>query len=212
MEPVSLLGLLLLLTPQVLHTVYLFEQNSQFSNPWFAWCYALGVDIAILIFTYKGWVKLAMVFFLSTLTHNIAYMFWGDSVFAAILVCIVQSGTLFSYTHLFASNRKPELNTDLSILKGKKLVERGPYADRLDELLALRQRGIAIEPLPHVCPECGRAFHSSKELNGHISTHKRSNEWHEERYGDWEQMNRANEKYLSKYPWTPLNETPMTAA
>ena len=50
----GIVALTIILIPQVAHTVYVFQANSQYSDPWFAWCYAIGVDLAILIFTVKG--------------------------------------------------------------------------------------------------------------------------------------------------------------
>ncbi len=45
----GILALTIILIPQVAHTVYVFSENSQYDNPWFAWFYAAGVDLAILI-------------------------------------------------------------------------------------------------------------------------------------------------------------------
>lgn len=163
-EAFGILALTILLIPQIAHTVYVFKINSQYDNPWFGWCYAIGVDLAILIFTVKGWIRTAIAYFLGTLAHNLAYQFWPESMWSAMLICLMLSGTIFSFSHLFyfkkdADNRNGSAEEPQDTTETK-------------QLTAALDAGIRFEPQPCLCPECGESFTSNKKLNGHISGHK----------------------------------------
>jgi len=166
-EAFGIIALSILLIPQIAHTVFIFKANSNYADPWFAWCYALGVDIAILIFTVKGWIRTAILYFLGTLAHNLVYQFWPESLWSAVLISVMLSGTIFSFSHLFYFNKKADQRKDTAAIDA----------------------GIRFEAQPYLCPDCGEAFGSNKKLNGHISAHKMKNKWHPEKYGDWEADN-----------------------
>lgn len=180
-EAFGIFALSLLLVPQIAHTVYVFKINSQYVSPWWSWSYALGIDLAVLIFTVKGWKKVAYAYFFGTLAHNLVYQFYPESVWSAILICIMLSGTIFSFSHLFYSSDKFEtpINTDVNS-------ETSLEAMRIDALL---KEGISIEIKPFLCPECNEAFNSSKQLNGHISAHKKQENWYPDTYGNYEKDN-----------------------
>lgn len=180
----GIIALTIILIPQVAHTVYVFQANSQYSDPWFAWCYAVGVDLAILIFTVKGWKKTALIYLLGTIAHNLVYQFYPESIYGAILVGIVLSGTIFSFSHLFYAT-KSENTKD----QGKSISELFDY---------LQVQNIDYELKPHTCPECHKSFATAKQLNGHISGHKQTRTWHEENYGDWESENSMRENLLQQ--------------
>lgn len=176
-EIFGIVALIILLIPQVAHTVYVFKVNSQYEEPWFAWCYAIGVDLAILIFTVKGWIRTAIMYAIGTLAQNLVYQFWPDTVWSAILLSVMLSATLFSFSHLFyfdevSNNRSESADSELTM-----------------RLTAAIDSGIQFYPLPYHCPECGEPFPDTKKLNGHISGHKQKMEWHKENYGNWEQLN-----------------------
>lgn len=183
-EGFGILALSIVLIPQIAHTVYVFKTNSQYTDPWFAWCYAIGVDLAILIFTVKGWTKTAIIYFAGTLVTNLVYQFFPDSVYGAVLICVMLSGTIFAFSHLFYAE-KPELAAE-------------PPPIKPDTLELLKQSGIAFEVQPFQCPECQKSFATAKQLNGHISGHKQTDIWHEERYGDWEHENQLREQRLQE--------------
>jgi len=171
----GIVALTIILIQQEAHTVYVFDQNSQYIDPWFAWCYAIGVDLAILIFTVKGWKKTALIYLLGTFAHNIVYQFYPDSIYGAILIGIMLSGTIFSFSHLFYAGAP------------------SPQADKpssIDDFIhRLQQQDIAVEVKPFRCPECGKSFANARQLNGHISGHKQTDSWREADYGDWEMEN-----------------------
>jgi len=177
----GILALSIILIPQVAHTVYVFQANSQYNNPWFAWCYAIGVDLAILIFTVRGWKKTALIYLLGTIAHNLVYQFYPQSIYGAILVGIMLSGTIFSFSHLFYATTSHAQKD-----QGKPLSELFDY---------LEDQNIDYELKPYVCPECHKSFATAKQLNGHISGHKQTGNWHEEQYGYWESEN-AKRAYL----------------
>lgn len=178
----GILALTIILIPQVAHTVYVFSENSQYDNPWFAWFYAAGVDLAILIFTVRGWKKTAFIYLLGTIAHNVVYQFYPESVYSSILIAIMLSGTIFSFSHLFYAT-KPE----------EKLQEEKP-----DIFTQLQQSDIDMELKPYKCPECRKSFTNAKQLNGHISGHKQTNDWDEDHYGDWERENMKRSNVLQE--------------
>ncbi len=174
-EVFGICALLTLLIPQVAHTVYVFKINSQYHDPWFAWPYAIGVDLAILIFTVKGWTKTAVTYFFGTLAHNLVYQFWPESVWSASLLCLMLSATIFSFSHLFYSKKSAPLHSEEST--------------KVLQVSAAMEAGVHFEAQPYRCPTCGETFASSKQLNGHISGHKQKSEWLVEDYGNWETEN-----------------------
>lgn len=161
-----------------------FKQTANHSDPWFAWCYAIGVDLAILIFTVKGWKKTALIYLLGTIAHNLVYQFYPESIYGTILVGVMLSGTIFSFSHLFYATK-----TDKQKDQGKSMSELFDY---------LQVQKIDYELKPHKCPECHKSFATAKQLNGHISGHKQTGTWHEENYGDWEAENAKRGYLLSK--------------
>ena len=181
-EAFGILALSLLLIPQVAHTVYVFKVNSQYLDPWFSWTYAVGVDLAILIFTVKGWLRTSILFFFGTLAHNLVYQFFPETIWSGLLICIMLSGTIFLFSHLFYKDRQ-QLESDKTSVAPEKL-------EKLAQLERLLNAGIRLESLPFQCPECGEAFSDSKKLNGHISAHKAKKEWNPETYENWEAANK----------------------
>lgn len=180
----GIIALSIILIPQVAHTVYVFDQNSQYTNPWFAWCYAVGVDLAILIFTVKGWKKTALIYLLGTFAHNIVYQFYPESIYSALLIGVMLSGTIFSFSHLFYAEIPSPQETDQ--IKASHLFQK------------LQQQDIDVEIKPFKCPECHKSFENSKQLNGHISGHKQTDSWSEADYGDWEAENNKRRAICSQ--------------
>jgi hypothetical protein len=170
----GILALTIILIPQVAHTVYVFKENSQYDDPFFAWFYAVGVDLAILIFTVRGWKKTAFIYLLGTIAHNVVYQFYPESVYSSILIAIMLSGTIFSFSHLFYAT-KPEDE---------------PQEQKSDIFSQLQEHDIDMELKPYKCPECQKSFANTKQLNGHISGHKQTDNWHDEMYSDWEEENK----------------------
>jgi len=180
-EAFGILALTVLLIPQIAHTIYVFKINSQYSDPWFGWCYAIGIDLAILIFTVKGWTRTAYVYFAGTLAHNLVYQFYPESVWSSILICVTLSATIFSFSHLFYHKDKAvEDNSTAELLQVSAKVLR---------LSAAIDAGIHFEAQPFLCPECKQSFASTKKLNGHISGHKQKDMWSADSYGSWEEGN-----------------------
>ena len=180
-EAFGIFALLLLLIPQIAHTIYVFNINSQYTNPWFSWSYAVGVDLAILIFTVKGWMRTAYAYFAGTLALNLVYQFYPNSALASILICVMLSGTIFSFSHLFYHKS----NAD----KRKESEEEKRFSAEVLRIDALVKAGVHFEAQPFLCPECNESFANAKQLNGHISGHKMKGEWNVENYGNWEEEN-----------------------
>ena len=187
-EGFGIVALTTLLIPQIAHTVYVFQVNSQYTNPWFGWMYALGVELAILIFTVKGWRKTALAYLLGTVAHNLVYQFWPESIVSAVLICLMLSATIYSFSHLFYSKQKEE----------KEVVIPEPVRQMAAQLVAFKERGIAIHPQPYRCPACQKTFGSAKELNGHVSGHKQKGDWQADAYGNWEQQIERNVEFLKQ--------------
>ncbi len=181
------LVLLFLLVPQVAHSLYVFNANSQYNQPWFAWCYAIGVDGAILVFTTNGWVRTGVVYFVGTLATNMVYLYFPEGIVSGVLIGVMLSGSILTVTHLFHAKIKES--------EAAKQIE--PEPEKPDLLEELKKHDIAFEIQPHKCPECDTSFATAKQLNGHISGHKQTGDWHEEEYGDWELKNKNNERFLS---------------
>ncbi len=172
----GILTMSVLLIPQIAHTLYVFEANSHYEQPWFSYCYAVGVDLAILIFTVKGWLKTALAYLFATLAHNLVYQFMPQSVWSGVLISAMQSVTLYSFSHLFFNKKTEEL-------------ELGKVPKQVLKIYNAMQAGVRFKAQPYQCPECQESFSSSKQLNGHISAHKAKGEWKPESYGAWEEDN-----------------------
>jgi len=170
--------------------VYVFEANSHYDHPWFSWCYSVGVDLAILIFTVKGWLRTAFIYLLATLAHNLAYQFMAEGIISSILISVVQSMTLFSFCHLFfksnEENQKKEETT--AILSEETL-----------EIQRAIEAGVSFQLQPYRCPECGLSFSTSDELDAHITLHKSQKEWKPDRYGAWELENDTRNNYCNNF-------------
>jgi len=177
-EAFGIVALTVLLIPQIAHTIYVFKINSQYTNPWFGWCYAIGVDLAILIFTVKGWTRTAYAYFVGTLAHNLVYQFYPESLWSSILICVMLSATIFSFSHLF-------YHKDEAVERKDTAIEPQPSAKVL-RISAAVEAGIHFEAQPYLCPECKQSFASTKKLNGHISGHKQKEMWSADDYGNWE--------------------------
>lgn len=188
-EAFGIVALLLLLVPQIAHTIYVFKINSQYANPWFAWSYAVGVDLAILIFTVKGWIRTAYAYFAGTLALNLVYQFYPNSVMASILICVMLSGTIFSFSHLFYHKSKAADRNDTAIEKR--------FSAEVLRIDAAIEAGVRYEAQPFLCPECKQSFTNTKKLNGHISAHKVKNEWFVDKYGNWEDENKARHNLIT---------------
>lgn len=187
-EAFGIFALSLLLIPQVAHTIYVFKINSQYANPWFGWCYAVGVDLAILIFTVKGWTKTAYAYFAGTLAHNLVYQFYPNSVLSAVLICVMLSATIFSFSHLFYHKKE--------VIGDKDTALEPQLSAELLRIDAAMESGIRFEAQPYLCPQCNASFSSTKKLNGHISGHKQVDEWFADSYGDWELKNTERAQLL----------------
>ena len=189
-EAFGIFALSLLLVPQVAHTVYVFKINSQYHAPWWSWSYAMGIDLAILIFTVKGWKKVAIAYFFGTLAHNLVYQFYPESVWSALLICVMLSATIFSFSHLFYAGDK------LGTIENTEV--HSEASQEVERVQAMLEAGIKIEMKPFECPECEDCFTSSKQLNGHISVHKKQGEWFVDNYGDYEAKNLEREALVRK--------------
>ena len=202
-EAFGILSLAILLIPQIAHTVFIFKANSHYPDPWFAWCYAIGVDMAILIFTVKGWIRTAIVYFFGTLAHNLVYQFYPESIWSAGLICIMLSGTVFSFSHLFYFKQKAN--------KRNETADQPPVTTEALQVSSALKAGIHFEAQPYLCPECGESFINTKKLNGHISGHKQKGEWQPERYGNWELKNEQRATLMKQLNTNPslnnYNET-----
>ena len=182
-EVFGILTMGILLVPQIAHTLYVFEANSHYEHPWFSYCYALGVDLAILIFTVKGWLKTALAYLLATLAHNLVYQFMPEGIWSGVLISVMQSVTLYSFSHLFFNTK----NETLELAHVPKEVL------KIDKAI---RAGVRFEAQPYQCPECQETFSNSKQLNGHISAHKTKGEWHPDTYGAWEEENKKRAELL----------------
>ncbi len=187
-EVFGILAMTILLIPQIAHTVYVFEANSHYEHPWFSWCYALGVDLAILIFTVKGWLRTAFIYLFATLSHNLAYQFMPQGLVSSILISVVQSTTLFSFCHLFFKGKESAKDTPLTESK---------LSEASLEIQGAIEAGIRFTPEPFVCPECQASFKTLEELQAHIAMHQEAGEWEPSAYGAWELDNDTRYNYCN---------------
>lgn len=175
----------LLLISQIQHTNYLFAENSHFENPWFSWCYAIGVDFAILIFGLSGWIRTSLFYLLVMIAHNLLYTLMPVSDMSGILLSTIQAITVYTLCHLFIKNVSIDgLNDSVTIPR---------------EVIKIHQAmdaGVRFQAQPFSCPECKESFQNSKQLNGHISAHKVRKEWNPENYGEWELENERRKELL----------------
>ncbi|WP_152538244.1 C2H2-type zinc finger protein [Aquimarina megaterium] len=163
----------------------MFAENSHFENPWFSWCYAIGVDLAILIFGLSGWIKASLFYLFVMIAHNLLYVFMPVSDLSGILLSTIQAITVYSLCHLFIEN------VNINGLNG--------IANIPKEIIKIHKAmnaGVRFQPQPFICPECKESFATSKQLNGHISGHKTRGEWNPESYGEWELENESRSEIL----------------
>ncbi|QKX04182.1 C2H2-type zinc finger protein [Aquimarina sp. TRL1] len=189
-EVFGIFAMVILLIPQIAHTLYVFEANSHYDHPWFSWCYALGVDLAILIFTVKGWLRTAFIYLFVTLAHNLVYQFMPEGDVSSILISVVQSTTLFSFCHLFFKNSKEDQTSKKTD---------APLSDEALEIQHAIEAGVHFKPHPYICPECNMSFPNSEQLEVHILEHKTQKDWKPERYGAWELENDTRYNYCSNF-------------
>lgn len=186
-----LIALSILLIPQVASSFKVFAyNNAQYESPWFAWCYAIGIDMAILIFTVKGRLTIAFLYLLVMIAHALIGQFLPyQSSYGIFLVHTTLPITIFSFSHLFYyEKKKNEITT--AQLPQKSTAE--------VQLTAMLAQDIRIEPQAYLCPQCGLGATTPKKLNGHISGHKIKKEWHPEDYGNWEKQNEIRAAALTQ--------------
>lgn len=187
---VGLLALMMLLIPQVQHTIYVYENNSQHGPVWFSWCYAAGIDLAILIFTLRGWKRMAIGYLFATLATNIIYQFYPIGWLAKIVLSVLLSITIYFFSELYKREKQQK-----EVIKKQESEE-----DQNKQVFAKAiKMGIDVQINPYVCPECGEGFPTSKKLNGHISGHKAKKEWTPEKYGEWEKLNEERAKFIREH-------------
>ena len=185
-----LIPLLALLTAQTMHTIYVFQAVSHYPQAWFAWCYAIGIEMAILICVARGWLWVSGGYAVATLATNLLYEFAPDSVLSGILLSVLLSVTIAIYSHLFYQNTKRKEAAKESAVTASN----GAVTANMIRLMN-----------PYECPACGERKQSAKSLNGHISGHKQKDQWHPDEYpNDWEKQNALNSQELE----TKINSLP----
>lgn len=105
-ENFYIVAVIVVMIPQIAHTYYVYNINSQYADPWFGWCFAIGIDTAILIFTLRGWIYVAGAYFIGTLAVNLLYLEYPESIWSKLLIGVMLSSTIFSLSHLFYKKRK----------------------------------------------------------------------------------------------------------
>ncbi len=177
--------MIFLLIPQYWSTQYVFNANDKSELVWIAWAYALGIDSAILYFTWKGWIKVALIYMAVSFAHNISYHLSPESIGAIFLISSCSPATIFAVGHLYLHRKA----------KHKKDTKTDPIPEKVWQIYKAISKGIFFEAQPFRCPECNETFSDKRKLNGHITAHKKSNEWKPENYGDWELEN--HQRYQS---------------
>lgn len=156
---VVVICLFLLLVAQVHHTVYVYAMATHEAyTPWYAWCYAIGIEGAILVFVVNGWRWQSMLFSLATILTNFLYGEYGTKeipLAVNITISILLGGAIAGFSHLYYTKMK----LIESIIEE---VENGNTEDETKEK----------KPVD-VCPKCGKHFYEKGQINGHISAYKR---------------------------------------
>lgn len=156
--------LFLLLVAQVHHTVYVYAMAThEPTTPWYAWCYAIGIEGAILVFVVNGWRWQSMLFSLATILTNFLYGEYGAKeipIAVNVTISVLLGGAIAGFSHLYYTKMKLiEAIIDE--------VENGNTEDEEEK-----------EPVA-TCPKCKKHFYEAGKINGHITAHKRKNpeEW-----------------------------------
>jgi len=142
------IGMLLIL--MIAHSLCFLEMNCRYKRPWFGWTHAVGLDLAIFVFTIKDWLKTALIYMFITFAHNLAYLFALKSAWNAVLLKVIPSVTLFSFTPLFFRHPDNE-NTPIAI------------AERLLKMEQATRAGVIDKALPHKYPEFETCFAANKQ-------------------------------------------------
>ncbi len=188
-----IISLCTLLIPQVASSVQVFaNNNTQYDHPWFAWCYAIGIDLAVLIFSVRGKIVFALMYLVVMIVQAlIGQLLPPKSIYGIVLVHTALPITIFTFTHLFYYRKKEQSERNDS-------AEQPQVSAEVAQATAMLAQGIRLEPQAYLCPQCGVGAISSKKLNGHISGHKMKNEWFPDRYGDWETENEVRAALLAQ--------------
>lgn len=188
-----IIALCTLLIPQVASSVQVFaNNNTQYENPWFAWCYAIGIDLAVLIFSVRGKIVFALMYLIVMIVQAlIGQLLPPKSIYGIVLVHTALPITIFTFTHLFYYRKKEEQERNDSTTEPQVSAE-------VAQVSAMLAQGIRIEAQPYLCPQCGIGAISTKKLNGHISGHKMKNEWFPDKYGEWETENEVRAALLTQ--------------
>ncbi|WP_299243094.1 C2H2-type zinc finger protein [uncultured Aquimarina sp.] len=183
---VGMIIMICLLIPQYFSTQAVFAANDKSGLLWIAWFYALGIDSAVLYCTWKGWIKTALAYMVISFAHNISYHISPQSIGAVFLISSCSPGTIFTIGHLFLHRKKER----------KKAIDSEKIPEKVWQIHRAMEAGIHFEAQPFVCPECNATFSDRLKLNGHITSHKKNNEWKPEHYGDWESENHQRYQQL----------------
>jgi len=188
-----LMALSFLLIPQVASSFKVFAyNNAQYESPWFAWCYAIGIDMAILIFTVKGRLVIAFLYLLVMIAHALIGQFLPyQSTYGIFLVHTTLPITIFSFSHLFYYEKKKAKQDKATAIIPQVSTE-------VAQVTAMLAQDIRLEPQAYLCPQCGLGATNPKKLNGHISGHKATDKWFPEKYGDWEKQNEIRAAALTQ--------------
>jgi len=188
---VRLIGIICLLIPQIAHTAFLYNTYSHYDRPWFAWLFASGLDISILVFVAAGKKKQSIAYALAVITLNIIYLFAPEHATGKVLIAVLLGITLYFFSELFYEEGKRltanEAQNDSGIpqnTSGQPQIISGMLSGSIDAL------EVQYLVTPFICPECEKSFLSSRELNGHISGHKQKDDWHPLEHAEyWETEN-----------------------
>lgn len=147
-ETLLFVAILSVLAVQVEITMSVYQRVNSETQALFAFCYAFAIELAVLIFVINGQRKTSIAYAIGALLTDCYYLLNWPQWVGTVLVALLLPGTILGFTHLFTQKiRKVE----------RKEQEREQYE----------------ATHPYECGECGERFETSRQLNGHLSAHKR---------------------------------------
>ena len=132
---VVVICLFLLLVAQVHHTVYVYSMAThEPTTPWYAWCYAIGIEGAILVFVVNGWRWQSMLFSLATILTNFLYGEYGQKeipLAVNVTISVLLGGAIAGFSHLYYTKMKLIESIIDEVENGNTEDEKGDQAERV---------------------------------------------------------------------------------
>lgn len=175
------LPIIALLLVQGSHTYDIYLKTAPGATPFLSFLYAAGIESAIYRFTRRGWIKTSIGYAALTLLANLLFFFDLNSDATRVLIAILLTVTLASYTHLLVEKIKSGIkdnntlnNTSVNASVKATISEEKETLAEHEKKELKKALNTLIKPLVYECSECGEKFDTPQALGGHKTTHRKT--------------------------------------